>query len=134
MTAIILILLILASLHGAGLYLKSHKEAFAFFFFRDEWRLMRTLDRHADEFTNLLFYDSGCLCVGHRRLKKIFVVIWVKPGEPLYLSMHTTMTNCILSNYQTRKSERIAKKIFLNMWKHYLLEQDILSEIEEKCQ
>lgn len=131
MTTILLILLAVLLLHAVGIYLSRHKEMFAFLFFHNEWRLMRIVERHADEFNKVLFYNNGCLCVGHERMKKIFVIIWVKRDRDLTFSLHTSVTNCLLTDYQAKKSRRVAKKIFINVWKYYLLGEDYLLDKEE---
>lgn len=131
MRTVILILILVLALNLVGWYLSRHKGMFAFLFFHNEWRLMRIVERHADEFNNVIFYNNGCLCIGHERLKKIFVIIWVKRDRDLTFSLHTSVTNCLLTDYQAKKSRRVAKKIFINVWKRYLLGEDYLLDKEE---
>lgn len=107
------------------------EELISFIFFREESRLLRIIERHADEFDRLIFYNKGCLCVGHRRLKRLFVVIWVKKDAELSFSLHTSLTNCLLTNIESRQNHRIAKTVFTVLWKKYLLAQEYLMDIDE---
>lgn len=125
MRTVILILLLVLVLNLTGWCLKRNKGLVAFLFFHEEWRLMRIVERHAGEFNKFQFFDNGCLCIGHQRLKRIFLVIWVKPDRPLSCTLHQSNMTCVLSNYQYKRSRRLAEKIFTNIWKNYLLEEEM---------
>lgn len=104
---------------------------FAFLFFHDEWLLMKTIEKHAYEFNKVQFYHNGCMGIGHKRLKHIFLVLWIHKDKPLSFSVHKKNSDCILSDYQNRRAREIAEQIFINVWKEYMLGEDYLLDKDE---